>query len=392
MEARECFIADWSTGAFGMADLCRRHGISRKTGYKWVARFRGGGLPGLRERSRAPLSHPNQVSGEVRRVLLRERDRHPDFGAKKLVARLKKKRPNIIWPAISTAHEVLVREGRLRKRRRVQRPAECARSLAAADGPNAVWTADYKGQFRLGNGTYCYPLTIVDGYSRYLLSCTALGNTGAEDAWRVFEAGFREFGLPEVIRTDNGCPFAGSGAGRLSGLSVKWLKLGIAVDRIRPAHPEDNGSHERLHRTLKAATTRPPSFGLSSQGEAFAAFRRDYNEERPHEALGQVPPSEVYRPSERRYTGSAPEPEYPGHWEVRRVRSSGEIKWRGGVHFLSKPLARERVGLSEVEDGVWLVVFVSHPVAVWNERDAKLCPIHATAGRAGTAFGALWAP
>lgn len=393
MEQRKQFIEMWQTGAFSMAELCERFTVSRKTGYKWLERYRQAGEPGLADRRRAPHSHPNQVSDRVRDLLVQERDRHPHWGVKKLVPRLSRAYPELEWPVLSTAHQVLVREGRVEpggKRR--SRAVGCRQELLEADRPNTVWTADYKGDFLLGDGHRCYPLTVQDAHSRFLLACEALYGTDDASARRVFESLFFEYGLPDVIRTDNGVPFAARGAGQLTRLSVFWLKLGIGLDRTRPAHPEENGKHERFHRTLKAQTTRPPSYGLEAQDARFDAFRQEYNEERPHEALGQVPPCQCYQRSEREYAGSVPEPEYPGHWEVRSVHSRGEIKWRGGEHFLSRALTGERVGLFEVEDGKWLVAFVSHPVAVYDAREDRLQPLHLQAGRVQTGFIAWGSP
>jgi len=393
MEQRMKFVEAYRQGTLGMTELCCRFGVSRKTGYKWLERHRAGGQPGLADRSRAPRSHPNQVSDRVRDLLVRERDRHPHWGVKKLVPVLEREHPEIQWPVLSTAHAVLVRAGRVepggQRRGGVRKYRQ---EQLEADRPNAVWTADYKGDFLLGNGRRCYPLTVSDAYSRFLVACEALYGTDEAHARQVFEAAFYEYGLPDVIRTDNGIPFAAMGAGQLTRLAVFWLKLDIVLDRIRPGHPEENGRHERFHKTLKAETTRPPSYDVEAQDARFDAFRREYNEERPHEALGQVPPCQCYRRSEREYTGRVPEPEYPAHWEVRHVKHSGEIKWRGGLHFVSKALAGERVGLFEVEDGKWLVAFLSHPVAAYDARGDRMHRISAQAGWVRGGFSAWWSP
>jgi transposase InsO family protein len=242
-----------------------------------------------------------------------------------------------------------------------------------AEAPNEVWTGDFKGQFRTGDGRLCYPLTVADAHSRFLLGVQGLDTVSEAQAWPVFERLFREYGLPQAIRTDNGSPFAAMRAvARLSRLSVRWIKLGIALDRIEPGHPEQNGSHERMHRTLKRETARPPAVSRSTQQERFDRFRGVYNEQRPHEALGQRPPAELYRPSVRPYPAKMPEPAYAGHFEVRSVRSTGMIKWQGEFLFVSEALIGERVGLEETADGVWTVYFGSVALARFDERERKL--------------------
>ena len=238
---------------------------------------------------------------------------------------------------------------------------------------NEVWTSDFKGQFRTGDGILCYPLTVVDSFSRFVLVVYGLPSVAGDGVWPVYERAFREYGLPLVMRTDNGAPFASSSAiAGLSWLSVRWLKLGIGLERTAPAHPEQNGRHERMHRTLKAETARPPAANGSSQQERFDQFRRVYNEQRPHEALLQRTPSELYQPAVRPYPKRLPKPEYPGHYEVRYVHQGGEIKWQGGYLFLSEALRGEHVGLEEDDDGVWAVYFGSHRLARFDERERKL--------------------
>lgn len=305
---------------------------------------------------------------------------HPHWGAKKLLVVLESRYPEVEFPCAGTIHNILDRAGLVKKRRRRKGLGQ-ETSQIVSDAPNTVLCVDYKGWFRLGDGSVCHPLTMLDSYSRYLLCCKALSGTDMRSAFVVFDEVFREYGLPEVLRSDNGIPFAGTGAGRLTQLAVWLLKLGIVLDRIRPGHPEENGRQERMHRTLKAETTRPRSFDLPGQQVRFDAFRREYNEERPHEALGQVPPGQLYRPSPRSYTGDAPDPEYPGHFEIRSVKQSGEIWWRGKRYFISEALQGERVGLFEVEDGIWWVVFASHHVAVYDGHKDKVLPVRSGVGR-----------
>lgn len=392
MDERLQFITDWQRLRLSLSELCRRYGISRKTGYKWISRYGEEGCSGLAERSRAPHSNPRSVSAEVRDVLVAERKSHEHWGARKLLAILRERRPDLTFPSASAAHAILDRAGLVEKRRR-RRGGLCEDvSSVTADSPNAVFCVDFKGEFRLGDRSLCYPLTVMDCFSRYLLCCSGQSSTNMAGAFEVFDLVFREYGLPEVIKSDNGSPFASSGAGRLTRLSVWWLKLGIILDRIRPGHPEENGRHERMHRTLKAEATRPPGHNLAQQQVRLEEFRVEYNEERPHEALGQIPPSRVYEPSVRLYTGEALEPEYPGHFEIRSVRRSGEIKWCGGVYFVTKALRGERVGLFEVDDGIWWIAFAAHHIAVYDARQDKVFPVRSGVGRRKIGFSASGSP
>jgi transposase InsO family protein len=232
-----------------------------------------------------------------------------------------------------------------------------------------VWSTDFKGQFRTGDHRLCYPLTVVDGYSRYVLSIKAQSSVAGEISWSEFERLFREYGLPDRLRMDNGVPFASTALGGLSYLSLRWIKLGIELERIEPGHPEQNGRHERMHRVLKAETARPPAADAASQQQRFDRFRREYNTQRPHEALAQKTPAELYQPSLRSYPRRMPKPEYPGHFEVRSVRRGGAIKWRGSDVFLSEVLYGERVGLEEYDDGLWALYFGPVLLTRWDERE-----------------------
>ena len=305
--------------------------------------------------------------------LVEQRWKHPTWGPLKLRARLQELVPGVDWPAPSTIGEVLKRHGLVTARpssRAVTRPP--LSPLTQAESPNEVWTSDFKGQFRMGNRRLCYPLTVADSYSRFLLGLVGLDSVKESGAWPVFDRLFHEYGLPSAIRTDNGCPFASPSVARLSRLSVRWLKLGIRLERIAPGHPEQNGSHERMHRTLKDETARPPADNALLQQVRFDAFRREYNQERPHEALGQRPPATRYQAGQRTYNGKVPEPEYPGHFEVRTVAAKGFFRWRGGEIFVSEALAGERIGLEETADGVWTVMFCSVLLARFDERERKL--------------------
>jgi transposase InsO family protein len=306
--------------------------------------------------------------------LVQLRRKHPTWGPRKLLAWLEKHEGERDWPAASTIGGILKREGLvLPSRRRRGRSVSGARVRTEATAANEVWTSDYKGQFRTGDGRLCYPLTVVDSFSRFVLVLQGLPSVAGDLAWPVYERAFRAYGLPEVMRTDNGSPFASSQAlAGLTRLSVRWLKLGIRVERNAPAHPEQNGQHEQMHRILKAETMRPPAVDSAGQQACFDHFRREYNEDRPHEALGQKPPQELYRPSPRSYPEQQPKSDYPGHYEVRSVHQGGEIRWQGRYLFLSEALGGERVGLEEYEDGLWAVYFAGHRLARFDQRDRKL--------------------
>jgi len=341
-----------------MTELCATFGVSRKSGYKWLQRYRDAGLDGLGERRRAPLHHPNATPAEIVQQVIAARKQHRFWGPRKLVATLKRAQPTIEWPAPSTAGAILKRQGLVTPRRRrrgaigVMRPA-----LSTPTHPNHVWAVDYKGWFRLGDGQRCDPLTISDLFSRYVLACRRVPRLTAHCARPVFERAFREYGLPDAIRSDNGSPFASAGLGGLSQLSVWWIKLGIALERIVPGRPDQNGRHERMHRTLKRETALPPCATAAAQQRSFDRFRTRFNTERPHEALHDTVPAQWYRPSVRVYPATLAEVQYPGHFEVRRVRTTGEIKWQGACVYLSEALVGEPVGLVAVSDRHWKISF-----------------------------------
>ena len=351
-----------------MTGLCTEFGISRKTGYKWVNRFHDRGIEGLQEQSRAPRSHPNATDPQIESGLLRERKAHPTWGPKKLLWKLHQQGIKEPLPSTSTAWAILKRHGLVETRRRRRRQeASSAPGLKVA-GPNDVWCADFKGQFKTRDGEYCFPLTVSDGYSRYLVSCRALQDTSTKGAQPVFERAFREYGLPWRLRTDNGSPFASMGLARLSKLSVWLIKIGIQLERIQPGHPEQNGRHERMHRTLKKETVLPPAENLELQQRRFDRFRKEYNEERPHEALGLKPPGSVYESSPRPYPRRIEEYDYPAHYVVRRVMASGRICFRMHEIYANECLFGEPLGLTEIDDGIWRVYFRSHELGIVDER------------------------
>jgi putative transposase len=334
---------------------CAQFGISRRAGYKWLGRYRAAGVAGLEDRSRAPLNHPQAVPAVLVEGCLAVRRAHPTWGPVKVRAWLARRAPEVGWPAASTIGALFDREGLTVKRRRRRRCVPASAPLAACGAANEVWCIDFKGWFLTGDGSHCEPLTLSDAHSRYLLRCQAVGRTDTEHVWPILDAALREYGLPLVLRSDNGPPFASTGAGGLSRLAVKVLKAGVRPERIAPGQSQQNGRHERLHLTLLQDTASPPARSLRQQLDRLRAFQRSYNEERPHQALGHTPPADHYRTSPRRWDGVLREPEYPAEHQVRRVRHNGEIKWRGSTIYIHQALAGEPVGLVELDAGRWSV-------------------------------------
>ncbi len=357
MDQRTQFIADCLRQSLTVTELCDLYGVSRKTGYKWIDRYLHSGPAGLEERSRRPHSSPNATAGEVVQAIVEARRRHPSWGAKKLLAILTKRHARWAFPGRSTVCDILSRHGMVPKKRRRRRIGHPGRPTSSILAPNDVWSADYKGQFKTGDGRYCYPLTVADGFSRYLLGCQALASTAVAEAKPVFTRLFQEYGLPRRIRTDNGVPFATTTLARLSQLSAWWVRLGILPEFIEPGRPQQNGRHERLHRTLKAETTRPPAANCGAQQRKFNHFREEFNTERPHEALGLQPPASVYEPSPRAMPDRLPPLEYPDRFETRYVSANGGIRWNAQWVNVSTTCVGEYVGLEEIDDGVWNVYF-----------------------------------
>lgn len=369
---RARFIALHEEGLYSMSELCTRFGISRKTGYKWLERFRAAGLPGLDDQSRAPLSCPHRTDAATEAALVRARQAHPHWGPKKLLPFLARTQPALPLPAPSTAGDLLQRHGLVVGRKRRRKVTHPGGSPLVADAPNDVWAADFKGEFPTRSGRMCYPLTVTDAHSRFLLACQALPSTQHVGAQPVFAALFAAYGLPQAIRTDNGGPFSSPALGGLSRLSVWWIKLGIQHQRITPGAPQENGRHERMHRTLKAETTRPPDWDLRGQQERFTAFCAEFNHERPHEALAQQTPGSQYVPATRPLPDRLPEPSYSGHFYVRRVSPRGSISFSGRPLFLTEVLAGEAVGLEEIDDGIWSVYFYDVLLGRFHVRDWQL--------------------
>ena len=357
MDQKTQFIADYLRQQLSMTELCELYGISRKTGYKQIERYLKYGPHGLEERSRKPGSHPNETPAQVVQAIVEARQRHPSWGAKKLLRILGQRHPKWHWPARSTVCDILGRQGlvsKQRHRRAIGHPGKPSSQMLA---PNDVWSADFKGQFKTGDGLYCYPLTVSDGFSRFLLGCQALPSPSVAEAKPVFTRLFNEFGLPKRIRTDNGVPFATNTLARLSQLSAWWVRLGIFPEFIEPGKPQQNGRHERMHRTLKAETTRPAANSRRGQQCKFDRFREEFNCERPHEALDMQTPESCYEPSSREMPSKLPALEYPDRFEVRYVSANGGIRWSKQWVNVSISCAGEYVGFEEIDDGVWNVDF-----------------------------------
>lgn len=373
MDQRTQFIADYLRDVLNITELCDLYGISRKTAYKWIDRYLRQGPAGLEERSRRPRVSPHRTPDEVTQALLEARRRHPSWGGKKLLALVHKRHPNWNLPHRATVCDILSRHGMVAKKRSRRHIGHPGKPTTAILAPNDVWSADYKGQFRTGNGIYCYPLTVTDGYSRYLLGCQALRSTAVAEAKPIFTRLFQEYGLPIRIRTDNGVPFATNTLARLSSLSAWWVRLGVLPELIEPGKPQQNGRHERMHRTLKAETTRPAAGSLPAQQRKFNTFREEFNHERPHEALDMQTPDSLYRPSTREMPSRLTPFEYPDRFEVRYVSANGGIRWKKRVWVnVSTVCIGEHVGLEEIDDGIWNVYFGALKLGRLDERHMRI--------------------
>jgi len=354
---RKRFIVEAQGGLFSHSELCRRHNISRQKGYKWLARYEAEGPDGLCDRSHRPHACPHATESYVLEAAFKLRRARPRWGAGKILGHLEILHEDWPLPCRQVLHKHLVREGLVPKRRKRRTQPHPGRPTTPFDAPNSIWSADFKGHFKTLDGIYNYPLTVMDGFSRYLLACQGLSGTTYAGSRRVFTRLFQEFGLPDRIRTDNGTPFASLALGRLSRLSVWWIKLGVLPDLIEPASPYQNGRHERMHKDLKAETTIPPAANRSAQQRRFNAWRVDFNEVRPHEAHGQRPPATVYQPSTRPFPSKLLTPEYPAHFETRKVSSNGGIRWRSAWVNVSHLLGGDYIGLEEIATDVWAVYF-----------------------------------
>ena len=372
MHQRTLFIADHLRGTRSVTELCAEYGISRKTAYKWIERYIRRGPAGLEDRSRRPRTAPNATAPQVVTAILELRRRHPTWGAKKLLSILRQRHPQWQLPGRSTGCAILRRHGLVPKQRKRRVIGHPGKPPTAMLGPNHIWCADFKGQFRLGNGEYCYPLTVTDGYSRFLLGCQGLSSTAVADAKPVFTRIFKEYGLPQFIRTDNGVPFATNTLARLSRLSAWWVRLGVLPQLIEPGKPQQNGRHERMHRTLKAEATRPPAHSMRTQQHKFDHFRQEFNHERPHEALDQQTPDSLYKSSPREMPNRLPPLEYPDRFEVRYVSANGGIRWASQWVNVSITCIGEYVGLEEIDDGIWNIYFGALRLGRLHERQMRI--------------------
>ena len=372
VELRESMVLAMLAKDASVAALCREAGVSRRTAYKWLGRYEEGGRGALADRSRARRMQEFRVSGEVEDAILWARSRHPTWGAKKILPHLERTEPDLALPGQSTAGEILRRAGLTAASKRTPRRVGPMNRGEPAACPNQVWTIDFKGEFRLGNGEMCYPLTVADAFSRYLLCVDGKRGTQLRGVMASTRRLFGERGLPERIKSDNGTPFAGNGLARLSRLSVWFMSLGITVEHITPGKPGQNGSHERMHRVLKAETTRPPAGTMPGQQRRFVGFIDEYNHVRPSEAIGQQTPATLYLPSPREYRADTPEPDpYAGHWERQRVKPDGTIRWRSGRLFIAAPLAGRLVGLVETDENLWELHYQRTLVGLIDDRDGR---------------------
>jgi transposase InsO family protein len=378
VEKQKQFVEQWLAEEWTMTELCARYGVSRQAGYNVWARYQQAGWEGLEPRSRAPRSHPNQTAVELERGIVELRRAHMRWGPRKLKAFLERRQPERDWPAASTMGELLRREGLVIARKKRHRVEPYSAPLAHATAPNRVWCADFKGWRRTQDGERIDPLTLSDACSRYLLRCQTVSKTDTAQVQSIFEAAFREYGMPQAVRTDNGAPFASRSLRGLSRLALWLIKLGIVPERIEAAHPEQNGRHERMHRTLQQETMSPMAANRRAQQHRFDQFRREFNQQRPHEALGMRTPDSCYRASLRAFPARLPQPEYPAHMQVRKVHAGGEFAWRGHRHiFLSETLVGEHVGLELIHDqdqqDRWYTIYFAHvPLARF---DSHTCTV-----------------
>lgn len=372
MDEKIKFIAAIKEGSLSMTDLCNNFGISRKTGYKWLERYESHGPSGLEDRVRARLTQEHRIQDSKVNSILQLKAKYMNWGPKKLKIRLEHDNPDTVWPAASTIGDILKQHGLVDRRKKRKRVPPFTQPFSECNESNDSWSADFKGQFLLGNNKYCYPVTITDNFSRYILACDGYLNPTLENVKRSFKYAFIDYGLPNSIKTDNGTPFSSTSIAGLSQLAIWWIKLGILPERIDPGHPEQNGRHERMHKTLKHDTASPPQKTLSAQNELFDNFKQEFNYQRPHEAIGNKTPSEIYNRSSREYTGIVPKIMYDDDYTVRMVRHNGQIKWKGKTFYLTRLLHGEPVGLKEFDNGMWEIMFSFLKLGVLNETKSAI--------------------
>lgn len=356
-------------------ELCYSFNVCRKTGHKWVNRYKEEGLDGLRERSRAPHSSHNKTAEAIQHMILQAKMDRPHWGPNKIIHWLSQEHPTIQWPAVSTAGEILKRHGMVKPRKKRQRVLPYTQPFGLCKAANASWSIDYKGQFKLGNQAWCYPLTVTDSFSRYLLACDGFKRISGDGVKTVLERLFKENGLPDAIRSDNGSPFAGRSLAGISLLSVWLIKLGIKHERIRAGHPEENGRHERMHRTLKQETAKPPEEDMFLQQLAFNRFTNEYNMNRPHEGINNNRPSWLYEASLRQYPYYLEDIGYGDDYTTRMIRTKGTMKWNGKEIFISSVLCGERVGMLAISEVEWEIYFSTQLLGIFNEKIGQVSNI-----------------
>lgn len=375
MDLKVQMIGDWLKKEHTVTELGEHYQVSRKTIYKWIGRYQAGGIQALKEGSHAPFKHPNATDIEIASEVILAKQRHDKWGPKKVASWLKQQYPEQPWPAVSTAQSILYKAGLVKPRKKRRHTPPYTQPFQRCNQPNDSWSIDYKGQFHTGDGRLCYPLTITDNFSRYLLKCHGLHHPSYEDTRPLLERAFREYGLPLAVRSDNGAPFASTGLGGLSRLGVWLVRLQVIPERIALSHPEQNGRHERMHRSLKEAVCQPPKSCLSRQQMAFDQFKTEFNDERPHEALGMKTPASLYKSSHRQFPAKLPPVEYDSWMKVRRVLPSGGIKLGNNYFYVSQALAGEPLGLKQISDTVWEIWFSFLLLGILDEMKQKVLPI-----------------
>lgn len=376
MKERMKFIIACENNKLSFGDLCKDFQISRKTGYKWVNRYLSDGVHGLEDQSRAPHHHPNQLSEEIESIILRAKRERMHWGPKKIIDWLAQEYKHIEWPAYSTAGDLLKLNGLVQPRKKRVRTPAYTQPFELCTAPNDVWSIDYKGNFILGDGQTCYPLTLTDNYSRYLLACDAFPSISGQDVRKTLIRLFREYGLPKAIKSDNGSPFATRSLAGLSRLSVWWIKLGIIPERIKPGAPQENGRHERMHLTMKQEVAMPPKENIIVQQRALDAFQNEFNHERPHEGIESQRPAWIYIHSPRAYPEQLNQIEYDSNVTTRKIRTNGTMKWDGKEIFISETLIGERIGLTPITNEDWKIQFSNLTIAVFNEKSLKIKPVN----------------
>ena len=374
VDQRLQFLSSYQQKEMSLSDLCREFGVSRPTGYRWINRYKEVGPEGLLDRNRKPHGCSHATSEATENAILALRSKHPSWGARKLKARLEKVQPRVNWPAASTFGNILHRAGLTNPKQKKRRTTPCSEPFSEVTAPNQLWCMDFKGYFLTGDGYRCDPFTITDAHSRFLIRCQAVARMDLAQVSAVCDAAMRKFGMPERIRTDNGAPFAGVGLLGLSKLSLGWMKLGIVHERIQPGRPQQNGRHERMHRTLKEDTAKPPARTGTAQQRKFDRFRLVFNHERPHEALANETPGSIYVPSTRLLPSRVANFVYPRSFQTRRVNNSGDISWHKGRVFVSEVFRNEEIGLEQMDEDVHRVFFCNTELGEFNSFDMRFRP------------------